>query len=290
MEIEVPKGQASTPLAAFLTRALPDVPAWALKECLKRRDVKRLGVRLGAEDAVSGGDLLRVYLPKAALKTSAPQLDVVYEDARVLLVNKPQGLSVDADEGGGDTLLLRARRYLAAQGGEGAALSLCHRLDNKTGGLLLLAKDVQALEAAEEAFRLRTIRKTYTCRVVGCPKPREAVLTAYLLKDAERARVRVVERPLPGAQKIVTGYRVIETEGGFSRLSVELITGRTHQIRAHLAFIGCPIVGDDKYGLREVNRSARVRGQQLWATRMELHAGGALSYLDGRAFEVDAPF
>lgn len=290
MEIEVPKGQAPTPLADFLKQALPDAPAWALKECAKRRDVKRGGARLGATDTVSGGDLLRVFLPKAALKESAPQLDVVYEDERVLLVNKPQGLSVSEDEGGGDTLLSRARRYLAARGEDAAALSLCHRLDNKTGGLLLLAKDEEALEAAEEAFRLRTIHKTYTCRVVGCPKPREAVLTAYLLKDAERARVRILDHPFPGAQKIVTGYRVLATEAGFSRLSVDLITGRTHQIRAHLAFIGCPIVGDDKYGLRDVNRAARARGQQLWATRMELHAGGALSYLDGRAFEVEAPF
>ncbi len=289
MDIEVPRGQEPVKLSAFLARALPDAPAWALRECLKKRDVRRDGARLGAEDLVVGGDMLRVFLPKTAL-ARAPQLPVVYEDAHVLLVNKPQGLSVHEDEGGGDTLLARARRYLEGRGEDARELALCHRLDNQTGGLLLLAKDAPALEAAKEAFRLRAMHKTYTCRVVGCPQPREAVLCAYLKKDAQAARVQVCAQPFAGAQRIETGYRVLREEDGFARLSVDLITGRTHQIRAHLAFIGHPIVGDDKYGLREVNRAARVRGQQLWATRLEVHAGGALAYLDGRVFEVQAPF
>ena len=290
MDIEVPKEQAPVTLRAFLPRALPDAPVWALQECLRRRDVRRGGERLGGTDEVAGGDLLRVYLPKTALKSAPGQLQVVYEDAHVLLVNKPQGISVCEDEGGGDTMLARAQRHIAAEGGDAGAVALCHRLDHHTGGLLLLAKDAAALEAAKEAFRLRTIHKTYTCRVVGCPQPREQVLLAYLRKDAARARVQVAEHPFPGAQRILTGYRVVEEEGDASRLEVDLITGRTHQIRAHLAFIGHPIIGDDKYGLRAVNRAQHARGQQLWATRLELHARGALAYLDGRSFEVKAPF
>ena len=114
-------------------------------------------------------------------------------------------------------------------------------------------------------------------------------MRAYLRKDAEIARVAVTDYPARGAQEIVTAYRVLEA-GEQSRLEVELITGRTHQIRAHLAHIGHPILGDDKYGDRALNRRLGLRRQQLWATRLVVHAEGALAYLNGKEFTTECPF
>ena len=175
------------------------------------------------------------------------------------------------------------------QGEKTDRIRLCHRLDVQTGGLLLLTKDDAAYEAAREAFEQRTMEKFYTCRTKGCPAKREAVMHAYLRKDAQLSRVAVTDYPARGALEIITGYRVLEP-GEYARLEVELMTGRTHQIRAHLAHIGHPILGDDKYGDRALNRRLGLRRQQLWATRLVFHAGGALAYLDGKAFTVDCPF
>ena len=128
-----------------------------------------------------------------------------------------------------------------------------------------------------------------TCRVKGCPARKEAVMRAYLRKDAKLSRVSVTDYPARGALEIVTGYRVMEP-GECARLEVELMTGRTHQIRAHLAHIGHPILGDDKYGDRALNRQLGLRRQQLWATRLVFHADGVLAELDGQTFTVKCPF
>ena len=159
----------------------------------------------------------------------------------------------------------------------------------RRGGLLLLVKDDEAFESAMEAFSSRSFQKFYTCRVKGCPARSEAVMEAWLRKDAQISRVSVTDYPARGALSITTGYRVIQP-GENALLEVELITGRTHQIRAHLAHIGHPILGDDKYGDRMLNRQLGVKRQQLWATRLVFHAEGALSYLNGRSFSVKHSF
>ena len=186
-------------------------------------------------------------------------------------------------------MLTRVMAEKQRQGEKTDRIRLCHRLDVQTGGLILLTKDDAAYEAARETFEQRTMEKFYTCRPKGCPAKREAVMHAYLRKDAQLSRVAVTDYPARGALEIITGYRVLEP-GEYARLEVELMTGRTHQIRAHLAHIGHPILGDDKYGDRALNRRLGLRRQQLWATRLVFHAGGALAYLDGKAFSVDCPF
>jgi len=161
-------------------------------------------------------------------------------------------------------------------------------LDVQTGGLLLFTKDDDAFSSALEAFSKRTFQKYYTCRVKGCPARHEAVIRAYLRKDAQISRVSVTDYPARGAVEIATAYRVLE-RGEHAVLEVELITGRTHQIRAHLAHIGHPILGDDKYGDRLLNRRLGLKKQQLWATRLVFQSEGALSYLNGREFTVPYP-
>ena len=159
----------------------------------------------------------------------------------------------------------------------------------QTGGLLIFTKDEASYEAALEAFEKRTMEKYYTCRVKGCPAKQKAVMHAYLRKDAQLSRVAVTDYPARGALEIVTGYRVLEA-GEYARLEVELMTGRTHQIRAHLAHIGHPILGDDKYGDRALNRKLGLKKQQLWSTRLVFHASGVLAYLEGKSVSVDCPF
>lgn len=293
MQLTVTQEKDGMMLCALLMQTA-DVPLWAVKEAVKRRDVRIDGVRIGGDTRVYAGQEIRAYFLKEALAAAQkerPAPQVIYEDAHVLLVNKPQGLPAQNEDAPlqGDSVLTRAMAYVKGRGEEETAVRLCHRLDVQTGGLLLLTKDESSYEAALDAFASRTIEKHYTCRVKGSPTRQQAVMRAFLRKDAQLSRVSVTDYPAHGALEIVTGYRVLEP-GELARLEVELITGRTHQIRAHLAHIGHPILGDDKYGDRALNRSLGLRRQQLWATRMVMNTGGALAYLSGRVFEVDCPF
>ena len=293
MQWIVPEDKEGLTLAGFLEEAAADVPQWAIRRALQNRDVRLDGERISDGGVrVHAGQEIRAYWPKEALRGSqAKSLEVVYDDEHVLLVVKPQGLpSQDEDDPyRGDTALTRAIKQLQAAGERTDRVRLCHRLDVQTGGLLLLAKDDEAYDSAVRAFAQRTFRKFYICRVKGCPAKSEAIMRAYLRKDAELSRVSVTDYPARGAMEIATAYRVLES-GECARLEVELLTGRTHQIRAHLAHIGHPILGDDKYGDRALNRRLGLRRQQLWATRLIVEADGALAYLNGRSFECECPF
>ena len=294
MQLTVSPEQDGLTLSRLLMQTA-DVPPWAVKEAIRKRDIRVDGRRIDGDMRVRAGMEIRAYWPKSVVAAQAerelPQPQVVYEDAHVLIVNKPQGLQAQNEDNplAGDSALSRAVAMLAARGEKTDCVRLCHRLDVQTGGLLLMAKDDSAYASAVQAFAERTFDKRYTCLVKGCPGQREATMQAWLRKDAEASRVSVTDYPARGAQPIVTAYRVLEG-GEVSRLEVELVTGRTHQIRAHLAHIGHPILGDDKYGDRQLNRALGVRRQQLWATSLTVHAQGALAYLNGRTFRVDCPF
>jgi len=294
MQTRVPKEKDGLMLSQFLVQTAGDVPMWAIRETMKKRDVRVDGVRISGDMRVCEGQEIRVFWPKSIMsmeKKVLPAPEIVFEDERVLLVNKPQGIASQNEDDplAGDSALTRAIEYLKGKGEKTDCVHLCHRLDVQTGGLLLIVKDDDAYESAVRAFTERTFRKYYTCLVKGCPARPEETMRAYLRKDAQISRVVVTDYPARGAQEIMTAYRVVEP-GACARLEVELITGRTHQIRAHLAHIGHPILGDDKYGDRMLNRQLGLRRQQLWATRMTFCADGALSYLNGRSFSVKCPF
>lgn len=292
--MRVTKDKDGMMLSKLLMQTAGDAPAWAVREVIKKRDVRVDGARIAGDMRVREGQEIRVFWPKSVVlagKKALPAPEIVYEDERVLLINKPQGVPSQNEDSPleGDSALTRVIACLDARGEQTDRVRLCHRLDVQTGGLLLLTKDDAAYEAAVEGFTARTFQKYYTCRVKGCPARAQKTMRAWLRKDAQLSRVAVTDYPARGAQEIVTAYRVLEA-GELARLEVELITGRTHQIRAHLAHIGHPILGDDKYGDRALNRQLGLRRQQLWATRLVFHASGALSYLEGRVFSVDCPF
>lgn len=273
---------------------LADVPQWAVKQALKNRDVRVDGVRVTSDVRVREGQQIRAYWPKEAVTSrgqSKPGLPIVFENEHVILINKPQGLQAQNDENplSGDSALTRVIAMKREAGEKTDSIRLCHRLDVQTGGLLLLTKDDAAYEAARKAFEARTMEKFYTCRVKGCPARKEAGHARVSAQGCRTVARFSHDYPARGALEIVTGYRVMEP-GEYARLEVELMTGRTHQIRAHLAHIGHPILGDDKYGDRALNRQLGLRRQQLWATRLVFHADGVLAELDGQTFTVKCPF
>ncbi len=269
----------------FLRRLFPSLPESVLRKIFAARDVKLDGVHADRDTPVHAGQTLSVFLP--ASHEESPTLRVVYEDEDVLLVNKPAGISVESDEPGSLSLTDLCRLHT---GDPGAAFPQpVHRLDNKTCGLCLFAKNERAHAVLLEAFKQRTVEKYYICLVRGIPKPPAATCSAFLLKDAARGVVQILDQSRPGARPIITGYETLSA-GPVSRLRVHLITGRTHQIRAHLAALGHSVLGDDLYGDRSFNRLLKSRSLKLCAAELTLHTEGQLPNLDGKTFKINPPF
>ena len=280
IEHRVPEGADGMPLEKYLRRAWPMLPGHVLRELLQKRDVKRGGRRLGPKDAVGGGETLQIYLPDRWLR---PEAEAVFDDGHLLAVVKPQGLpvDVDADGIGADTLLERLRALDA-----GARLG--HRLDAQAGGLVLAARDDRTYEGLLEVFRVHALKKRYLALAQGGFPEASGVLRAWLKKNAERGRVRILHRPEPGAKPIETRYAVLEEKRGVARVELEPVTGRTHQLRAHMADFGHPLRGDDLYGDRALNRAAGGP-LRLWCLSMTIEEGGPLPEYGGMTFAAPEP-
>ena len=270
---------------ACIRRFLPEIPPHVLRASFQRRDVKLEGKRVKPDARVTEGQLVQVY----CMEPAAPPVDVVYEDDDVLLINKRAGISVEPDEKGGASLTELAHKHLLAKDAAALPPRPCHRLDNQTCGLIVFAKNDRAEAILLQAFKERSMNKRYIFLVRGMMKPPAATCKAFLLKDAEAARVTILDHPAPGARSIATAYETLEA-GPISRLRVHLLTGRTHQIRAHLAALGHPLLGDDVYGDRAFNRANHARRLMLCAASLTLETGGQLPQLDGKTFEVKSPF
>ena len=270
---------------------LPDRPQSVIRRIFADRDVKLDGKRVSRDETVQAGQSLKIYVPDACMADSAsvPPLDVVYEDDDILLVNKRAGISVEPDARGSTTLTDLCAAWVKSRDSEAASPAACHRLDNRTCGLCLFAKNERALEILQDVFRTRSLEKYYVCLVRGIMKPPSAVCSAWLVKDARKAIVRITDRPERDAKPIETGYETLQS-GPVSRLRIHLITGRTHQIRAHLAALGHPVLGDDLYGDRDFNRREKARSLKLCAVSLKLDTAGRLPALDGREFTVEPPF
>lgn len=284
-EIRVDHTAEGQRIDATIRRFLPELPPQTVREAFARRDVKLDGKRVRPDVRVTTGQQILVY----CMEVREESLDVVYEDADVLLINKRAGISVEPDARGGVCLTQLAERYVHRREPEAEAPVACHRLDNQTCGLILFARNAHAAQVLEQAFRERTMDKRYICLVRGQMKPPAATCRAWLVKDAQAACVTIHDRCVPGARPIVTEYETLEA-GAVSRLRVHLVTGRTHQIRAHMAALGHPLLGDDVYGDRAFNRLYHARRLMLCAAELTLETGGALPQLDGRTFTVPCPF
>ena len=277
VEIKVPLGAGR--VARFLRKKFPNLQYSTVQKALREKDIKLNGKRLTDDVSLLEGDILQIYLPDAVIY-GRPKPDIVYEDENIVVVNKRQGIEV---VGQGDTLQSDVAAYLDAP------VFPCHRLDAKTGGLVIFAKNKHAYSEMLNAFRQHYIKKTYRCIVRGCPKKPAAELNAYLVKDSRRSTVKIFDRSVPGSVPIITRYKVLRSKDDCSLLEVDLVTGRTHQITAHMAHVGHPLLGNDKYGDRAFNKKYNVRNQCLWAIglRFRFPKKSSLSYLNTKNITTD---
>lgn len=284
---QIPPNAQGGKLYAYARRMLPEVPEFILREAFQKRDVKVDGQRVNLNAAVVPGAQVQIYARETQAK--AVQIPVLYEDEYVLAAVKPAGVSCEADAKGGRTLPQLLHAQMLEANPTAREPLLCHRLDNPTEGVILLAKTEEAQAMLQDAFRERRIHKEYTCVVMGTPKPEHGVLSHWLIKDARHAEVRIVPVEKAGAKRVITEYTVLE-KGECARLRIQLHTGRTHQIRAHLAYIGHPLLGDDQYGDRVFNRAHKARKLMLCSTSLRFELEGKLAYLNERTFTCKPSF
>lgn len=305
-EFNIAKNDAGQRLDRFLAKAAPLLPVSLLQKGIRTKNIKVNGKRAERGQRLCEGDVIQLYLedrffekpaPESTWKhISAPKLNVVYEDAQILLVDKRPGLAVHPHDGAeyGRTLIDQIQAYLYAKGEwdpkqeHAFAPALCNRIDRNTGGIVIAAKTAVALRIMNQKIRDRELGKFYLAIVKGVPKPVQGVLKGFLFKDAVKNRVYVTDHPQKGAKTAATKYRVLQTQGGLSLVECELITGRTHQIRAQFAHAGHPLLGDGKYGA--LGKNAPRKFQALYAYRLQFNfstPGEDLEYLNGASFQVD---
>lgn len=290
----------------FIMKAAPDMPKSAMYKAIRTKNIKLNRKRCEISAKLSEGDVLEIYLPDEFFPSenlseyeflSAPaSLDIVFEDENILLADKKCGLVVHGDdEKTKDTVINRILHYLYDKGEyipeneQSFSPALCNRLDRNTGGIVIAAKNAEALRILNEKIKNREIVKKYLCICVGKPPKDEDTLKAFLFKNAKTNTVTVSDKKTPENRTIITKYKVLRSDGKFSLLEVELLTGRTHQIRAHLAYIGCPLLGDGKYGINKINRESGIKTQALYSYKLKfdfLSDAGILNYLDKMEFTV----
>lgn len=309
-EFTIRKNDADTRLDKFVSKAVPSLPSNLIQKYIRLKRIKVNSSRAKPDTRLIEGDIVQMYLndeffessraKKAAPKLSASFPSILYEDENIILADKPAGISVHDDDFGGETLISQILSYLSAKGEwdserENAFIpALCNRIDRNTSGIVIAAKNAEALRIMNDKIKNREMSKYYLCVVMGKLQPPSGTLKGYIFKDAKENRVYVRPKPCPGAKTAVTKYTTLKTNGEISLVECELITGRTHQIRAQMASAGHPLVGDGKYGKNADNKKYGMKHQALCSYKLVFNfktPSGILEYLNKQTFTIkNVPF
>ena len=270
-------------LNKVILEKIPDIKYSTFCKLLRKKDIKVNGKRVNKDVEVFENDEVLIYIQDDLLKRNK-EIETVFEDDNILVINKDAGIEIT-----GDNSLTSIVQELYKE--KGCRPMPCHRLDRNTTGLVLYAKNKETLDILLSKFKNHEIEKHYLACVYGIPKEKHKRLEAYLFKDNKKSMVYISDVFKKGYQKIITTYTILEKKkDNTSILDVEIETGRTHQIRAHLAHIGYPIIGDGKYGKNEINKTFNRRTQMLCSYKLKFNFkndSGLLEYLKGKEFVLN---
>lgn len=309
--IEITENDAGQRLDKFLSKRFKAMPPSLLYKYLRIKKIKLNGKKASPDTMLSKSDVLTLYISeeffgesdeKRAFLRITPKVDIIYEDDNILIADKPAGLICHSDENESfNTLINHIKAYLASSGeydveaGEAFAPALCNRIDRNTCGLVIAAKNAAALRSINEKIKRREISKIYLAVVHGVPQKSTGTIRSFLQKDAESNKVFLKsKRSSADTKEAITKYKVLTSQNDLSLVEVELITGRTHQIRAQMASIGHPLLGDGKYAVNKDDRRLGFSYQALCSYRLSFEKGegvesDALDYLNGKSFQANEP-
>lgn len=299
----IAKNDAGQRLDKFISKAVPLLPQALMYKYIRTKRIKVNSKRSEISYRLAVGDKVDMYINDEFFAPSkehydflsaSKNLDIIYEDENILLLNKRVGLLSHPDETEyNDTLITRVKRYLYEKGEydpkdeQSFTPSLVNRIDRNTGGMVIAAKNAESLRILNQKLKDRELEKYYLCVVHGYLEKKSGILDGWLTKDEKKNTVTVSRKKTDGSKQIRTKYSVLDEKNGLSLVEVELLTGRTHQIRAHFASIGHPLLGDGKYGSNALNKPLGYKKQFLYSYKLKFAfttPAGILEYLNGKEF------
>lgn len=307
-EFTVQKNDAGQRLDRFTSKAAPLLPASLTQKYIRLKRIKVNNKGAKRDTRLALGDAVQMYIndeffdkpteDNAFLSVAVPKLNIVYEDENILLADKKAGMLCHPDkEWTANTLIANIQAYLYQKkewdpkGENSFAPALCNRIDRNTGGIVIAAKNAEALRIMNEKIKAHELDKLYLCIVCGTPKPAKGTLTGFIFKDASKNRVYVHLKPVQGGKTAIMEYETLISKNRLSLVRCRLLTGRTHQIRAQMANAGYPLLGDGKYGNGKNNRALGENGQMLYSYKLRFAfktPADSLEYLNGREFTVES--